>query len=71
MKTIKKSLLKTLFISALAGLSVLGGCKKNQSNNVPQKGDGTRPSVEEMWKRDAELKKWIKANIQYSTKQRD
>ncbi|MBE6446197.1 MAG: hypothetical protein E7021_02175 [Alphaproteobacteria bacterium] len=71
MKPTKKSLLKTLFISALAGLSVLGGCKKNQSNNVPQKGDGTRPSVEEMWKEAAEVKKWIKENIQHSTKQRD
>lgn len=43
MKITKKTLLKTLFISALSGISVFGGCKKNHHNDVPQKkrGGGT------------------------------
>jgi hypothetical protein len=67
MKTIKKSLLKTLFISALAGLSVLGGCKKNQSNNVPQKGNKKDIFVQEVWEKHLDIER----NTTFSSKQRD
>lgn len=72
MKITKKTLLKTLFISALSGISVFGGCKKNHHNDVPQKkGEGGRLSTEELWKIDEEIRKWESRNIQYNTKQRD
>ena len=70
MKITKKTLLKTLFISALSGISVFGGCKKNHHDDVPQKG-GERLSTEELWKIDEEIRKWKSRNIQYNTKQRD
>ena len=71
MKTIKKTLLKTLFISALAGLSVLGGCKKNQHNSMPQSGHRTRQSVKKAWERHWEIKNEMERTIDFSSKQRD
>jgi hypothetical protein len=67
MKPTKKTLLKTLFISALAGLSVLGGCKKNQSNNVPQKGNNKGIFVQEVWEKHLDIER----NTTFSSKQRD
>ncbi len=70
MKITKKTLLKTLFISALSGISVLGGCQKNHHDDVPQKG-GERLSAEELRKMAEEIRKWESRNVQYNTKQRD